>query len=485
MTRVPWWAFLAANLVATGAYFVLPATGTARAWLYMSIFAVALVVVIAAVRATRPAGAVVWWAVVAGQTVNLGAGVAWYLYPALKGVVLPYPSVGDFLYLCSYPVYAIALGVLIRKRGEGSRRVELIDAAIIAVGAAVLSWVFLIAPNLFNTSLPPLARAVSIGFPLQDLVLLAWVTGQLLGDTIFALSALDGSFHLGHATFAGWLGAYGFLGAAALHPTITTLATPQPERGLGQRRRRITLAAAGLLAPSVLIIHGLQSRNVDSVVIAAAAAVLVLLILARLGRVIDVLERAEVQLTRSQAQLMEAQHRAQVGSFELDLVDTGQVSGSAEFFRILGVESISGLDTMMGLIHPDDQADAEAVLARIAHYPMPFELQVRIIRPDGAVRTLFCRGESISDATGRVVRAADTIARLGGDEFAILLEGAGDHEATHVAERILDALQPPVELDGTKVAVHASIGIAQHGGPEDAGVMLRNADLAMYAAKRG
>jgi diguanylate cyclase (GGDEF)-like protein/PAS domain S-box-containing protein len=81
-------------------------------------------------------------------------------------------------------------------------------------------------------------------------------------------------------------------------------------------------------------------------------------------------------------------------------------------------------------------------------------------------------------------RAADTIARLGGDEFAILLEGIGDHDATKIAERVLVALQPPVDLDGTNVSVHASIGIAHHGGPDDAGALLRNADLAMYAAKR-
>jgi diguanylate cyclase (GGDEF)-like protein len=81
-------------------------------------------------------------------------------------------------------------------------------------------------------------------------------------------------------------------------------------------------------------------------------------------------------------------------------------------------------------------------------------------------------------------RAADTVARLGGDEFAILLEGIGDQDAARIAGRVLAALRPPVDLDGTKVNVHASIGIAHHNGSDDTGALLRNADLAMYAAKR-
>ncbi len=85
-----------------------------------------------------------------------------------------------------------------------------------------------------------------------------------------------------------------------------------------------------------------------------------------------------------------------------------------------------------------------------------------------------------------VLRESDTVARLGGDEFAILpsggLEGAA-LEAT--AEKILEALRQPIELLGNTVDVDASIGVARY--PEDgeeANVLLRRADVAMYQAKR-
>jgi hypothetical protein len=98
---------------------------------------------------------VVWWVLAAGGAVVVAAGVAKYLYPSLSGVKPPFPSLGDFLYLCAYLLFIVALGLLVRRRGEGGDRVELLDVAIIAVGAGVLSLVFLIAPNLHDPSRSP------------------------------------------------------------------------------------------------------------------------------------------------------------------------------------------------------------------------------------------------------------------------------------------------------------------------------------------
>jgi diguanylate cyclase (GGDEF)-like protein/PAS domain S-box-containing protein len=82
-------------------------------------------------------------------------------------------------------------------------------------------------------------------------------------------------------------------------------------------------------------------------------------------------------------------------------------------------------------------------------------------------------------------RGCDTVARLGGDEFAVLLEHvhAGDG-AEVVAERIASGLRNPVETaSGRTVAVSASIGIAVSRAGDGTEELLRNADVAMYAAK--
>lgn len=88
------------------------------------------------------------------------------------------------------------------------------------------------------------------------------------------------------------------------------------------------------------------------------------------------------------------------------------------------------------------------------------------------------------------LRIEDTAARLGGDEFAVLLEdlGAPEH-AELVAERILRAHEAPFQHQGRDVYVRASIGVATAeviARDEKAAVqtILRNADVAMYAAKR-
>ena len=83
----------------------------------------------------------------------------------------------------------------------------------------------------------------------------------------------------------------------------------------------------------------------------------------------------------------------------------------------------------------------------------------------------------------RWVRPSDTAARFGGDEFAILLEDLDSSNAAQVvAQRILDSLREPFEIQGQEVIVGGSIGIASssHPGSDD---LLRNADLAMYRAK--
>jgi diguanylate cyclase (GGDEF)-like protein/PAS domain S-box-containing protein len=84
------------------------------------------------------------------------------------------------------------------------------------------------------------------------------------------------------------------------------------------------------------------------------------------------------------------------------------------------------------------------------------------------------------------VRAADTAARFGGDEFAILLEDVEDIQtAAETAQRILEALARPIEIEGNPLAIRASLGIsfAPAGTATGADELVRNADAAMYIAK--
>lgn len=89
----------------------------------------------------------------------------------------------------------------------------------------------------------------------------------------------------------------------------------------------------------------------------------------------------------------------------------------------------------------------------------------------------------------RLQRKSDTVARIGGDEFVVVCDGLHDaDESTAIASRIRDAIEEPIELDGRQCLVTASIGIAtidgRSGVDTDPTTLLRNADAAMYRAKR-
>jgi diguanylate cyclase (GGDEF)-like protein/PAS domain S-box-containing protein len=84
-----------------------------------------------------------------------------------------------------------------------------------------------------------------------------------------------------------------------------------------------------------------------------------------------------------------------------------------------------------------------------------------------------------------LLRPSDTAARLGGDEFAILVEDLSSPEAvTNLAQRILDSLRRPVRLHTKTVSAACSVGVAFDEEGITGEQLLRNADLAMYQAKR-
>ena len=128
---------------------------------------------------------------------------------------------------------------------------------------------------------------------------------------------------------------------------------------------------------------------------------------------------------------------------------------------------------------------------------------LRAHRTDIAVGVLFCDMDSfkmVNDTLGHDVgdlilvevgqridgclREDDTVARLGGDEFAIILDGTSQIDAVDAANRVLEALREPFNVNGREVNIRASIGVTlSSGGSIEADALLCEADIAMYAAK--
>ena len=93
---------------------------------------------------------------------------------------------------------------------------------------------------------------------------------------------------------------------------------------------------------------------------------------------------------------------------------------------------------------------------------------------------------TVARRLSRHIGVQDTLARVGGDQFAILmLSGQHPTELTALAERVRRSLRSPIKIAGRDIALTASTGIAIYDGHEqDARELLKEAEIAMYRAKR-
>lgn len=95
---------------------------------------------------------------------------------------------------------------------------------------------------------------------------------------------------------------------------------------------------------------------------------------------------------------------------------------------------------------------------------------------------------AVAERLKRVLRSYDTAARFGGDEFALLLEGVTEQvECERIAQKIIDEIKMPYEIDGDTIKVGASVGMTTCRGSsldsESKKRLLHQADMAMYIAK--
>jgi diguanylate cyclase (GGDEF)-like protein len=91
-----------------------------------------------------------------------------------------------------------------------------------------------------------------------------------------------------------------------------------------------------------------------------------------------------------------------------------------------------------------------------------------------------------ADRLLEAVRKSDTVARIGGDEYIVLLADLRDPQiAERTAANIVETLAVPISFEGRKMPVTVSVGVcAYEAGKLDADTLLKNADVALYRAKK-
>ena len=361
---------------------------------------------------------------------------------------------------------AVAFLIMIRDLTPGRAIDALYKSAIGATALGLVSWVA--AQQLFPpaaTELQPTLEllgpvvldlvVVSLGLHALHLrtrarsglwlMVIAWVL-LLAADVSRLLSGFTGEVIDGGPLTATRVAAFGLLGAAALHPS-----TSQPAETVLAPLDRLPAAQVWLVAGSVVLGPAILAFDLHEprslTVVIAISAILPLLVVTYLVRL---------------------------------------VQGRAKFEHRAHHDELTGL--------PNRTLFADRAAVAIAHAR----------RTNGRCAVLFLdldRFKNVNDSLGHAVgnlllqavakrlrastRADDTVARLGGDEFVVLVPELHDPAtATTVASSILDAFTDPFTVNGHRVFASPSIGIAIFPTDgDDADVLLKNADTAMYRAK--
>ena len=193
-------------------------------------------------------------------------------------------------------------------------------------------------------------------------------------------------------------------------------------------------------------------------------------------------KRVEEELRKSEAQLAEAQHLAQLGSWSREL-ETNVVTWSDEIFRIFGMEPQkvgTTYQAFLKLVHPDDRTGVRTVIEDAFMYHRSFSCEYRITRVDGAVRIIQERGSVVVDGAGKPIRAFGTAQditdrKLVEEELqnsreqlrnlAAYLQSVREKERTHIARELHDEIG--AGLTAIKFALEQSISAEPSGATID------------------
>jgi two-component system cell cycle response regulator len=463
-----WQLYLSTGLVLEVAYYLTPATGVgvvARVVLYCLVSTSASVAVFVGVWRNNPTPKLPWILLGLSQVVYATADAYFYVAHYLLQV-LDYPSPADPLYLAHYPLVVAGLLLLIRRRTQGRDLPGALDAAVIAVVGAMLSWLYLIGPQARQDS-PILAKLASLGYPVMDLALLSvalplilragyrpraffLLTANLVGimaaDTLYVLQQLNVTYVTGNYLDAIWLTANLALGAAALDPTMSKVGekAPPKDNALGPVRIAVTFAAA-LVAPATLIVQYVTNSVQDVLVVAVACAVLFLLTIVRLVGLVA--SQRKLAITDGLTGLYT--RRFFEAQLPIELARARRANGYAAVL-IIDVDRFKSINDRYG--HPAGDQVLIEIAARL-------------------------RG---------TVRSGEVLARYGGEEFALVVPNISPTDLAVVAERLraVVAATPISVTHQTEVPVTISVGTASyplHG--DEPGELVSMADRALYAAK--
>ncbi len=411
------------------------------------------------------------WIAMTVALVAWGIGEAIWTYYELVLDQVPYPSVADAAYLM-FPVGACVALLLFPSDQAGPFRGRVFfDGLIVAGSLFLVSWVTILGPLYSAGGTDPLAFAVSLAYPLSDVVVLTLAAVVLvrsgvdhrltltlltvglaciaLSDSMFTYLSAKSQYVSGNVIDIGWVAGLLIIAVAAAASRQTTNDTSDSPELPGWAS--IWLPFAPLLLAAIIAaaqpVPLLKSQPVEIV-----AGLLVIAVLVR--QFLAVSENRRLVAAVAQQALRDPL--------------TGLANRALFNERLDHAMALRERDGIAVGVVAVDLNDFKLVNDSLGH-PVGDKLLTGV-----ATRML------------NSVRAGDTVARLGGDEFSVVVEGSTD-AAHFIAHRVVESFERPFVIDGHELLMRPSVGLAI-AEPDEPGLsadeLLRRADTAMYCAKR-
>lgn len=422
-------------------------------------------------RATRRA----WGLLTAAFACFLAGDLVWVLYENILGIE-PFPSAADAFYLAFYPLMLAGfLSFPTQREAAGGRLKFWLDAGTVLLAGWMLVWYFVIGPATHNGASSWLESALSIAYPVGDLLMLFGVTAVLLrrpaaasrhslvvlafgafvfviADTAFGWLDANDAYISGSWPDMLWLLAQ----ASFVFATVLQLAGARDRcarslEDLGSRISALPYAAvAGGYAMLLVVARRQTAYPVGGLLLAAVGVTALVLV-------------RQMTVLRENSRLVRQLH-------ELATTD-----------GLTGVRTRGSFDELASRAFEDMRARS-----------LPFAAIVIDVDRFKEINDTFGHeaGDDVLRHVGEVcrreVRAADLIGRMGGDEFVLLLNGSGIEDAEHVAHRIRRRFEAePARAADANLRCTLSLGVASGEGCGSLAELVRRADDALYEAKAG
>jgi diguanylate cyclase (GGDEF)-like protein len=425
--------------------------------------------VVGAARNQTPGRRWPWWMIAGAEAVFYTAAILRLLVPPDQARTTTLTaSVPDLVVIPGYALIGFALVHMLRQRRAGDDDPARADALAIGLGAALVAWIFLIAPAFDSSGVPTVGRALLAFFPIVDVLLLVvvsqlvsadgtrrpalWLVGGattalFAGDLLYALwfTGVGGSSAWPRLLDALFLVGYVGMAAAALHPSMRTLTEPQQVLSRSQGRLRTASIAAVLAVPSVASTLWPPTSRTDAAVRLGVSVLLTVTVVARI-----------VRANNSRASAEEDARRRATHDALTDLPN-----------RELLADAISRWD---------DDAEINLLFIDLDRFKMVNDNWGHAVGDE-----LLC---AVAGRLSELVRGDDLVCRIGGDEFVVaMISDEPSALAESFARRMLVEFARPFVLSVGEVVVTPSIGVARSNGATEALELIRDADTAMYKAK--